>query len=102
MGHRPENACSRVSISNRPYTPSEGETLSRIFHSPSEGAQMGHRPENACSRVSISNRPYTPSEGEALSRIFHSPSEGAQMHHRRQTTIQPHFHLQQTLHTFRR
>ena len=81
MGHRPENACSRVSISNRPYTPSEGETLSRIFHSPSEGAQMGHRPENACSRVSISNRPYTPSEGETLSRIFRSPSEGAHFTH---------------------
>ncbi len=46
---------SRISISNRPYTPSEGETLSRIFHSPSEG--------------------------ETLSRIFHSPSEGAHFTH---------------------
>ena len=64
-----------------PVPPSEGEALSRIFHSPSEGAQMGHRPENACSRVSISNRPYTPSEGETLSRIFHSPSEGAHFTH---------------------
>ena len=81
MGHRPENACSRVSISTRPSTPSEGEALSRIFHSPSKGAQMGHRHENACSRISLSTRPSTPSEGEALSRIFRSPSEGAQMGH---------------------
>ena len=95
-------ACSRVSISTRPSTPSEGEALSRIFRSPSEGAQMHHRPENACSRISLSTRPSTPSEGEALSRIFRSPSEGAQMRHRRQTTIQPRFHLHQTFHTFRR
>ena len=82
MGHRPENACSRVSISNMLPTPSEGEALSCISVSPSEGAQMGHRPENACSRVSISNMLPTPSEGEALSRIFRPPSKGAQMGHR--------------------
>ena len=87
MGHRPENACSCISISIRPSTPSEGEALSRIFHSPSEGAQMGHRPENACSRVSISSMLLPPSEGEALSRIFHSPSEGAQIGHRTRTPV---------------
>ena len=85
MGHRPENACSRVSISNMNMlpTPSEGEALSRIFLPPSKGAQMGHRPENACSRVSISNMLLTPSEGEALSRIFRPPSKGAQKQHHR-------------------
>ena len=33
---------SRISISTRPSTPSEGEALSRIFHSPSKGAHFTH------------------------------------------------------------
>ncbi len=69
------SAYARVSVSSRLLPPSEGVQFSRVFCSPSEGAQSSGALCRACTRVFVSSRLLPPSEGVQFSRVFCSPSE---------------------------
>ena len=60
------------------FPPSEGVQFSRVFCSPSEGAQSPGALCRVCARVSVSSCLLPPSEGVRFSCVFCSPSEGGQ------------------------
>ena len=70
------SACARVSVSSRLLPPSEGVQFSRVFCSPSEGAQSHGARCSACTRVFVSCRFIPPSEGGPNPAVSVSPLEG--------------------------
>ena len=71
-----------IATSSPPYSlfpPSEGVQFSRVFCSPSEGAQSPGALCSACAHVFVSSCLFPPSEGVQFSRVFRSPSEGARL-----------------------
>ena len=72
----PSVGCTRVFVSSRLLPPSKGVQFSRVFCSPSEGAQSHGTLFSAYARVSVSSRLFPPSEGGPNPAVSVSPLEG--------------------------